>query len=147
MTFGIRFHHESAEIRNERIDRVGCLLPPISNLRVERVSRRQIIQFNGGAETCRQKDPDAIRTKYIRERGGFDEILGSQDQGIGIPRADQERLFGAFQRGSNVGPVRGTGLGLAIVKQSVEMHRGSVHLESQEGKGTTVRVMIPTHSQ
>lgn len=68
-----------------------------------------------------------------------------QDQGIGIPEADQIRLFGVFQRGSNVGPVRGTGLGLAIVKQSIELHGGSVDLESQEGSGTTVRVMIPTH--
>lgn len=72
-------------------------------------------------------------------------LLTVQDQGIGIPEIDQARLFGAFQRGSNVGPVRGTGLGLAIVKQSVELHKGSVHLESQEGSGTTVRVMIPTH--
>jgi two-component system, sensor histidine kinase and response regulator len=74
-------------------------------------------------------------------------LLMFQDQGIGIPESDQTRLFGAFQRGSNVGPVRGTGLGLAIVKQSVELHKGSVHLESKEGKGTTVRVMIPTQSR
>jgi two-component system, sensor histidine kinase and response regulator len=76
-----------------------------------------------------------------------DLLLTVQDQGIGIPENDQVRLFGAFQRGSNVGPVRGTGLGLAIVKQSVELHKGSVHLESQEGNGTIVRVMIPTHRQ
>jgi len=73
-------------------------------------------------------------------------LLTFQDQGIGIPDGDQTRLFGAFQRGSNVGSVRGTGLGLAIVKQSVELQGGSVHLESQEGRGTLVSILIPTHT-
>jgi signal transduction histidine kinase len=70
-------------------------------------------------------------------------ILTVQDQGIGIPKMDQERLFGAFQRGSNVGNVSGTGLGLAIVKQAVDLHGGSVHLESGAGAGTTAIVTIP----
>ncbi len=70
-------------------------------------------------------------------------ILTVQDQGIGIPEADQERLFGAFQRGSNVGNVSGTGLGLAIVKQAVDLHGGTIHLESQAGVGTTAIVTIP----
>jgi two-component system, sensor histidine kinase and response regulator len=72
-------------------------------------------------------------------------MMTFQDQGIGIPENDQPRLFEAFQRGGNVGTVRGTGLGLAIVKQAVDLHHGSIYLESQEGQGTIVRVMIPTH--
>lgn len=70
-------------------------------------------------------------------------VLTVQDQGVGIPEADQGRMFQAFQRGSNVGEVLGTGLGLAIVKQAVEVHGGSVQLQSQVNYGTTVQVTIP----
>lgn len=70
-------------------------------------------------------------------------ILTVQDQGIGIPKADQPHLFNTFQRGSNVGKVPGTGLGLTIVKRAVELHGGSVSIESQLGVGTTVIVAIP----
>jgi PAS domain S-box-containing protein len=66
-----------------------------------------------------------------------------QDHGIGIPDADQARLFEAFHRGKNVGMISGNGLGLAIVKQSVEMHQGTIEVKSQEHHGTTVRVILP----
>ncbi len=69
--------------------------------------------------------------------------LTVQDQGIGIPAADQIQLFDAFQRGSNVGNVPGTGLGLALVKQAVALLGGSIHCESQVGMGTTMTVMLP----
>jgi|GEM_PF-846328 len=66
-----------------------------------------------------------------------------KDQGIGIPKADLERLFQPFSRGSNVGAIAGTGLGLQIVKIVVELHGGTITLESQEGKGTRVMVCLP----
>jgi signal transduction histidine kinase len=70
-------------------------------------------------------------------------VLIVQDQGIGIPVADQMRLFDPFQRGSNVGSAPGTGLGLAIVKQAVDLHQGFIRLESEIGVGTTITVTIP----
>ncbi|NET31843.1 MAG: helix-turn-helix domain-containing protein [Cyanothece sp. SIO1E1] len=66
-----------------------------------------------------------------------------QDQGIGIPPADQENLFEPFQRATNVGEVPGTGLGLAIVKRSVELQGGQITVESTVGKGTTFTVTLP----
>lgn len=66
-----------------------------------------------------------------------------EDRGIGIPEKDQAELFGVFHRGSNVGDVSGTGLGLAIVKQAVELHNGTLHIESEVGRGTKVTVLIP----
>ena len=66
------------------------------------------------------------------------------DQGIGIPRADQARLFEAFHRAKNIGNTPGTGLGLAIVKQSVELHGGTITFESEEGAGTTFTIIIPS---
>jgi signal transduction histidine kinase len=66
-----------------------------------------------------------------------------QDRGIGIPQADQARLFEAFHRAGNVGRTPGTGLGLAIVKQSVDLHGGTLSFESHEGVGTTFTVILP----
>ncbi len=70
-------------------------------------------------------------------------VLTIQDHGIGIPDADQHRLFSVFQRGSNAKDIRGTGLGLAIVKQAVDLLEGSIQLESQVGVGTTVIIRMP----
>lgn len=72
--------------------------------------------------------------------------LRIQDHGIGIPQADQKRLYETFFRASNVGPVSGTGLGLAIVKQSVDLHGGTITFESAEARGTTVTVTLPCAS-
>ena len=74
---------------------------------------------------------------------GKQYIFTVQDQGIGIPPADQEHLFDAFVRGSNVSTITGSGLGLAIVKQAVEQHGGTIQLESESGLGTTIHVTIP----
>jgi len=70
-------------------------------------------------------------------------IFAVQDHGIGIPETDQTSLFQSFQRASNVSGLPGTGLGLAIIQQAVELHRGSIRLDSQVGVGTTVTVRIP----
>jgi PAS domain S-box-containing protein len=66
-----------------------------------------------------------------------------RDEGIGIPEADRAKLFQSFHRAVNVGNRPGTGMGLAIVKQFVELHRGAIRVESQEGTGTTVWVWLP----
>jgi signal transduction histidine kinase len=65
------------------------------------------------------------------------------DQGIGIPSQDQEHLFKPFYRGGNVENIQGTGLGLAIVGRCVEAHQGQIYLESEEGKGTMITVILP----
>ena len=65
------------------------------------------------------------------------------DRGIGIGPADQEWLFSAFHRGQNVGERPGTGLGLVIVKRCVELHGGTIAVQSQLGQGTTVTVRLP----
>jgi PAS domain S-box-containing protein len=71
-------------------------------------------------------------------------IFQIRDEGIGIPEADQSRLFEVFHRASNVGNISGTGLGMAIVKQAVDLHGGSITFESKVGVGTTFTVCLPT---
>ncbi len=72
-------------------------------------------------------------------------LLTVSDQGPGIARHEQEKLFAPFHRGS-ARPTDGeksTGLGLMIVKRIVESHGGKIWLESEVGKGTTFFVLIP----
>ncbi|MCK6500128.1 MAG: HAMP domain-containing histidine kinase, partial [Nitrospira sp.] len=66
-----------------------------------------------------------------------------QDRGIGIPKEDLGWLFQAFHRGANVGRRQGTGLGLVIVKRCLDIHGGTIHLETEVGVGTTVTVRFP----
>jgi signal transduction histidine kinase len=67
-----------------------------------------------------------------------------QDEGIGIPAADQNRLFESFHRASNVGTLPGTGLGLSIVKKCVDLHGGQIAMESAVDVGTTFTVTLPS---
>jgi two-component system phosphate regulon sensor histidine kinase PhoR len=70
-------------------------------------------------------------------------ILEVEDNGPGIPLADQPHIFEKFYRGSNMSQVtRGTGLGLSIVKSIVEKHHGRIWLESSP-LGTTFTVILP----
>jgi signal transduction histidine kinase len=70
-------------------------------------------------------------------------VFQIRDQGIGIPREDQARLFETFHRATNVGTIAGTGLGLAIVKKCVDIHQGQIAVESEVGVGTTFTVTLP----
>jgi PAS domain S-box-containing protein len=78
-------------------------------------------------------------------RSGNDLAFTVADNGIGIPVAEQEKLFTRFFRSSiaNRMAVQGSGLGLVIAKAIVEEHGGTIALTSAQGEGTTVTVVIP----
>jgi PAS domain S-box-containing protein len=77
------------------------------------------------------------------EVGGEWLVVSVEDNGIGISEDDKEHLFSTFFRGKNVTNIEGTGLGLHIVKRYVDLLEGSVHLESELGKGTKITFTIP----
>jgi PAS domain S-box-containing protein len=85
-----------------------------------------------------------VRVRVRHESG--QALLTVEDEGIGIPAADQENLFVRFFRAGNTGDIHGTGLGLALVRQVVEGHGGSVDLVSSLGEGTTVTLRLPATS-
>lgn len=76
------------------------------------------------------------------ERDG-QALIEVTDQGIGIPLEDQARLFESFHRASNVGTRQGTGLGLVIVKKAVELHGGTIAIDSKPDAGTRISVRLP----
>lgn len=94
--------------------------------------------------------------KYTPEGGQVTvnyEVQGStrlatvtiRDTGIGIPAADLPNIFNEFFRAQNAKMVQvsGTGIGLATVHTLVERYKGTITLQSEEGKGTTVTVSLP----
>ena len=70
-------------------------------------------------------------------------LLEFQDQGIGIPLIEQEKIFEHFYRAHNVGMIAGTGLGMAIIKNSVSVLGGTITLNSVENKGTNIQIKLP----
>ena len=72
-------------------------------------------------------------------------VLTVRDTGIGIPAAEQSRVFERFYRvdKSHSRAIGGTGLGLSIVKHAAAYHHAAIRLESQPEKGTAVTVVFP----
>lgn len=87
---------------------------------------------NGKIEVCLGKKNDRA-------------ILTVQDNGIGIPREDQGRIFGKFVRASNAITLKpdSTGLGLYIAREAAKLLGGTIWFESQDGRGTKFYVSIP----
>jgi signal transduction histidine kinase len=79
--------------------------------------------------------------------GGHPEgvAFSVRDHGLGIPRHERKEIFRRFVRGEKARKlgIKGTGLGLAMVSHIVDAHGGTIHLESQEGIGSTFRVVLP----
>jgi hypothetical protein len=77
---------------------------------------------------------------FSAEPMGMHWLLSIADNGIGMPKNIQDKVFQMFFRGSD--QTDGTGLGLYVVKKGVTRLSGSISLESETGKGTTFRIRI-----
>jgi len=75
--------------------------------------------------------------------------LKVQDTGIGIPKAEEKKIFKEFYRASNARAElpTGSGIGLYICKQYVKAHHGSIYFESKENEGATFFVSVPLKSE
>jgi signal transduction histidine kinase len=123
-----------------------------------KLERSQPIRINGDAVRLKQLFLNLIDNalKYTPPRGQVtltltkkegDAVLSVKDNGIGIPRKDQTKIFERFYRvdrsEDNVEDAGGSGLGLSIAKWITEAHNGSIEVKSREGRGSTFVVRLP----
>jgi PAS domain S-box-containing protein len=85
----------------------------------------------------------APRVTIRTDEDGGSVRLWVEDNGIGIPREHQERIFGVFERLQPQDLYPGTGLGLAIVRRAIERMGGTVGLESEVGRGSRFWIRLP----
>jgi len=112
--------------------------------------------FNGDKDKIEQVILNILSNaiKYTPDNGHIEIVTGYSDgkisivvsdNGIGIPEADMPRIFERFYRvdKSRARELGGTGLGLSIAKQIIEAHGGTIGINSEHGKGTTVAITLP----
>jgi len=81
----------------------------------------------------------------ISYRGVIDDAvtINISDTGVGIPEKDLAHIFEPFYRTEKTGKLSGTGIGLAIVYEIIKIHKGSIEVDSVEGKGTSLTLSLP----
>lgn len=78
---------------------------------------------------------------YISTKNSFIS-LEFKDQGIGIPKEQLHHIFEPMFRSENARGIEGNGIGLSLVKKIIELHGGSIHLDSEQNKGTTISIQL-----
>jgi len=85
-----------------------------------------------------------VTIKVLNGPDGSLAVVAVRDEGVGIPLDELPHVFDRFHRGANVvGSYAGSGLGLASARELVELHGGSISVESEVGKGSTFVVRLP----
>lgn len=85
------------------------------------------------------KDYGEIKVRLYKEEGIHIEII---DNGIGIQKEELSKIFDRFYKIDVSRSTKGTGLGLSIVKNIIEIHRGSIQVNSQENSGTQFMIIL-----
>jgi adenylate cyclase len=89
--------------------------------------------------------PNGGSVSVVSETREKHVILQVKDTGTGIPQEELSSLFSEFRRLEGAVNTEGTGLGLFIVKTIVEVHGGTVTVQSTLGAGTTFTILLPRH--
>jgi signal transduction histidine kinase len=120
---------------------VSC--QPLPTVLGDRMQLVQLLQnLIGNAVKFRRPDaPPDIRVSARRENGHW--LFQVQDNGIGIPASQAERIFQIFQRLHTREAYPGTGIGLALCKRIVQRHGGRIWVESKVGEGSSFSFTIP----
>jgi signal transduction histidine kinase len=117
--------------------------PNISLVRVDPKRIRQILINLLSNAIKYTHEADVIYCRVTENSKGFDILV--EDHGPGIPENELKSLFLEYYRVKNIFSIQkeGLGLGLALVKNLVELHQGSIQVESILGQGTTFSVHLP----
>jgi signal transduction histidine kinase len=68
--------------------------------------------------------------------------IGIVDEGIGIPAPELKYIYDPFYRASNTRRYEGYGIGLPLARNIIRLHKGELMIRSEEGKGTTVEIIL-----
>ncbi|MBI5694525.1 MAG: PAS domain S-box protein [Nitrospirae bacterium] len=109
-----------------------------------RLLLRAVSNLLGNAASYTQAGGEVtLRAGRLAEDGRDCVVISVTDNGPGIPPEEQGRVFEMYYRAKGSAGTKGTGLGLAIVAAAAAAHGGRVELESEPGKGSTFRLVIP----
>ena len=87
--------------------------------------------------------PDNGLIKISMKKYSDNITVSVVDNGIGMDKDTQSRIFEKFYQGDKSHALKGNGLGLALVKQIIDFHNGNISVSSQEGKGSTFKIDLP----
>ena len=125
------------------------IIDTIGEIQSDRTRLRQII-YNLISNACKftESGKVTLSTAYLNDSKDFFEIA-VKDTGIGMTNEQVNKLFSSFTQAdsSTTRKYGGTGLGLSISKQLSEIMGGSLEVDSEEGKGSTFIVSLPTNSK
>jgi len=135
-----------AELARERADQSDLKIEvdcpeDIGSVRADAVRLRQAL-FNLVSNAIQFTPPGGTVTLAVR-RDAKKMLISVTDTGIGISPKDQKRVFHKFERVDPNARESGAGLGLALTKSLIELHGGTVELESAPGKGTRAVCRVP----
>jgi len=153
------------QLTRKVVDLGGLASTVADSLRVLAEEKAQSLSVDAGAHVEATCDPAVLRQglinlldnaiKYTPDKGAIrvrvaktalgEPAIEVKDTGPGIPAVHRERIFDRFYR-VDTGRARdagGLGLGLAITRWAVEAHGGRIELESEEGKGSLFRIVLP----
>jgi signal transduction histidine kinase len=128
--------------RNQEVDLTLHCAPSIGTIEADERRLKQAL-FNLISNAIKFT-PAGGSIQLEARRDTDDLILSVIDTGVGIPAADQERVFEKFERGDSQVYQTGAGLGLSLVKSLIELHGGTVTMQSAPTQGTIVSCRLPT---
>jgi len=101
--------------------------------------------FNNLLDNANKYSPENPVIKIEARDHGDEVIVSIQDQGMGMTKESQRKIFDKFYRvpTGNLHDVKGFGLGLSYVKTMLEAHKGDVQVHSEPGKGSTFTINLP----
>jgi signal transduction histidine kinase len=131
------------QIKNSGFEVQTNIQPDLPPVLIDRDAMAQAISnlVDNAMKYSREVKQLSIKTETL----GSDLFIEIADHGIGIPRAEQAKVFEKFYRVGNglVHDVKGSGLGLALVKHIIEAHNGTISVESDVGKGSRFTILLP----
>jgi two-component system phosphate regulon sensor histidine kinase PhoR len=101
--------------------------------------------FNNLLDNANKYSPEKPVIRIEAKDDGDEVVVSIQDQGMGMTKESQRKIFDKFYRvpTGNLHDVKGFGLGLSYVKTMLEAHKGNIHVHSEPGKGSTFTINLP----